>query len=291
LGKRRSNLSTFEDSDWEAWEEISKRQQIRNGIPSKLLVSVFATHKRLNENQSEAEPVSKRYFVDPRSESITGIDPNITAHDPLTTKTTDNSPNSEENVNLPNQHEQPQSAINTDVSHGPKFLKLDPQKQNMIKKIHQNLGHPDNRVLQMALRRYGWSESDAAACSDFSCSTCFEKQLPKVARPGTLSKPRDFNDHISFDGAEWKDPQGNVYHFYHFIDSATNYHVAIPYQQRSTEGLIEAFSNAWLRWAGPPKSIMFDSTTEANSDQFAKYLQDLAIQSYAIPVNAHLAAW
>lgn len=287
VGKRRSNLSTFEDSEWEAWEEISKRQQIRNGIPSKLLVSVFATHKRQGEDQSEVEPVSKKICVDPKNEDMSGVDPLTNINDPSITKATDITPNTREDSYLPNQSDQPQSAINTDVSHGPKFLKLDSQKQNMIRKIHQNLGHPDNRVLQMALRRYGWSESDAAACSDFSCSTCFEKQLPKVARPGTLSKPRDFNDHISFDGAEWKDPQGKMYHFYHFIDSATNYHVAVPYQQRSTEGLIEAFSNAWLRWAGPPKSIMFDSTTEANSDQFAKYLQDLAIQSYVIPVNAH----
>lgn len=138
---------------------------------------------------------------------------------------------------------------------GPKFLALDQHDQNMIKKIHQDLGHPDNRDLQLALKRYGWSDRTAAACTDFVCSTCMEQQLPKIARPGKLSQPRDFNDQISFDGAEWRDPKGEVYSFYHFIDSATNYHVAIPYQQRTTQDLIDAFTDAWLRWAGPSKSI------------------------------------
>lgn len=260
-------------------------------------MTVFATQKRQNENLSDEASSLKRSRTDPGLDRISEVGPGTTSLETSVSNPTTSNPHGntttepmDQNNPLPsldNTSVIPQSLPQPGVSHGPKFLKLDPQKQNMIKKIHQNLGHPDNRVLQIALRRYGWSEPDAAACSDFCCSTCFEKQLPKVARPGTLSKPRDFNDHISFDGAEWKDHTGKTYHFYHFIDSATNYHTAIPYQQRSTEGLIEAFSNAWLRWAGPPKSIMFDSTTEANSDQFAKFLQDLAIHSYVIPVDAH----
>ena len=78
-----------------------------------------------------------------------------------------------------------------------------------------------------------------------------------------------------------------MYGFYHFVDTATNFHVAIPYQQRTTEGLIEAFFNAWLRWAGPPKSMMFDSATEANSEMFSKFLQKHTIESYVIPTDAH----
>ena len=116
---------------------------------------------------------------------------------------------------------------------------------------------------------------------------CHEHQHPKVSRPGKLSEPRDFNDLVSFDGAEWTDPQGKQYSFFHFIDTATNYHIAIPYQQKTTESLIDAFSTAWLRWAGPPKLVMFDSATEANSEQFSRFLQEHAIGSYVIPTDAH----
>lgn len=172
------------------------------------------------------------------------------------------------------------------LSEGPRFKTLPPHTRQQIRKIYQNLGHPDVRVLQMALRRKGWSEEEVKASGDFVCPACVEQQLPKVARPSKLKVPADFNDHLTFDGAEWRDPQGKVYSFYHFVDTATNFHVAIPYQQRTTEGLIEFF-NAWLRWAGPPKSMMFDSATEANSEMFSKFLQKHTIESYVIPTDAH----
>eukprot|EP00435_Cladocopium_sp_Y103_P039315 s274_g10.t1 len=117
------------------------------------------------------------------------------------------------------------------------------------------------------------------------CPSPFVRRLVPFA--GLERSPSDFNDHISFDGAEWTDPQGKSYGFYHFIDTATNFQVAVPFRQRTTEGLIEAFSSAWLRWAGPPKSMMFDSATEANSEIFAQFLQQHAIQSYVIPTDAH----
>eukprot|EP00435_Cladocopium_sp_Y103_P071338 s690_g37.t1 len=231
FGKRRGDLQAFEDPDWEAWEEISKRQQIRSGTPSRLLVTVFASRKRLTESDEVIEPKRPRAHIeDPTSgefpQSPASI-PNVSdvrvsspvphpheQHDESTSETTANSPSPE---TIPRHQE-----------HGLKFRSLDMKTQNMIKKIHQNLGHPDNRVLQMALKRSGWSDRDVAACSDFVCSNCFEHQLPKIARPGRLAQPRDFNDHVSFDGAEWRDPQGKVYSFYHFIDSATNFHMAIP---------------------------------------------------------------
>jgi hypothetical protein len=37
-----------------------------------------------------------------------------------------------------------------------------------------------------------------------------------------------------------------IFRFFHFIDSATNFHVAIPYHQGTTEGLIGAFPTAWI---------------------------------------------
>lgn len=46
VGKRRSDLQAFEDESWEAWEELSKRQQLRKGTPSRLLVTIFASNKR-----------------------------------------------------------------------------------------------------------------------------------------------------------------------------------------------------------------------------------------------------
>jgi len=274
LGKRRSDLEVFTDEGWEEWEKLSHRQQIRASIPAKLMMTVFASNKRSAQESTEMpdakEPRVESESTDPRPES--NQEPDRSESQP---------PDSDTTVQTS------VTSSNQSISHGPLFQQLPTYTQNQIRKIHQNLGHPDTRILQMALRRNGWSESEIRGCADFVCPTCHEQQQPKLARPGKLKVPMDFNDHISFDGAEWKDNQGKTYGFYHFVDTATNYQVAIPYRQRTTEGLIEAFSNSWLRWAAPPKSMMFDSATEANSEMFSMFLQKHAIQSYVIPTDAH----
>ena len=286
FGKRRNDLQPFVDDQWEHWEQLSHRQQICAGVPSRILVSVFATNKRPGDSVPEMPPKRGKN----NEEGIEGVDSGpigIQNHNP-TKVDSDASPKSESR----HPREDPLSSMEAShpdslqkplelKSHGPKFLALPNDRQSQIKKIHQNLGHPDNRTLQMALKNQGWSDMEVKACTDFVCPVCYEKQRPKIARPGQLRSPKDFNDHVSFDAAEWQDNQGQKYGFYHFIDSATNFHIAVPYQQQTTEGLIDAFNMAWIRWAGPPKSVMFDSATEANSERFSKFLQEHGINSYS----------
>ena len=273
FGKRRTDLEVFEDSEWEAWEVLSNRQQIRSGTPSRLLVTMFATQKRGPENPAEGIAKTARTISQVPSNPEDLNDKSSTTPVPCTAES--------------NPIITPMTSESTTITHGPKFLKLDASTQNQIRKIHQNLGHPDNRVLQLALKRYGWPIESVQGCAEFQCPVCAESQKPKIARPGHLKDPKDFNDQVSFDGAEWQSPEGRKFPFYHFIDTATNYHIAVPYFQRTTEGLIEAFSHAWLRWAGPPKSLLFDSATEANSTEFARFLQEHSIESFVIPTEAH----
>ena len=220
FGRRRQDLQDVEDAEWELWESLSKRQHIRSGT--------------LSSASGWTESV-----------------PKLTLRRLLKNQVPDNIPS---NPNQLEHHIQDHSSQQIKCqSYGPRFPGLGNQTQLLIKKIHQNLGHPDNRVLQLAIRRAGWSERAISACSDFKCPTCVEHQLPKIARPGKHSGPKDFNDHVSFDGAEWRDPQGKTYPFFHFIDTATNFHVAIPYQQRSTEGLKEALPQHGLDGLDLPK--------------------------------------
>ena len=232
IGKRRSDLSPFCDDEWEHWEALSHRQQIRNGTPSKILITVFASSKR-SEQPEETVPTPM-----PAIKKVRFEEPDIDQEVPPTetdSRITD-TPNSKIEETPTTVKYNPKC-----YTHGPKFQALDPEIQNQIRKIHQNLGHPDNRVLQLALKRYGWTDADVRGCADFVCPACFEKKQPKVSRPSHLHEPRDFNDLVSFDGAEWTDPDGKTYSFFHFIDSATNFHTAIAYQQRTTESLIHSF--------------------------------------------------
>ena len=267
FGKKRDDLQPFSDDSWESWETLSRRQQTRAGVPARIMITVFASNKRIGESlESTSE---KRTRINEDLEPGPETERMMTPEDPGEAITETSIPN----VVI--------------KKSGPMFSSLSLPLQNQVKKIHQNLGHPDVRTLQLALKRYGWPEHQVRSCQDFVCPICVEQQQPKVARPAQLRQPRDFNDHVSFDAAEWEDRQGRKFGFYHFIDSATNFHVAIPYHQQTTESLIAAFNTAWIRWAGPPKSLMFDSATEANSEKFARFLQEMAVSSYVIPTDAH----
>ena len=171
--------------------------------------------------------------------------------------------------------------------HGPLFRALPSHVQSQIGRMHRNLGHPDVRQFQHALVRSGWAPNVCQAVTDFHCDVCYEKQLPKIARPAHLGTVREFNDLVQFDGVEWNDGQGNTFQFIHFIDTATNFQIAIPFFQQTTESFMECFRNAWLRWAGSPKEVMFDSATGFNSETFAKFLQENNIKSHVIPPDAH----
>ena len=171
--------------------------------------------------------------------------------------------------------------------HGPMFRALPDKLQHQISKIHKNLGHPGHAQLKAALPSEGWSDVVIRALADFSCDACKEQEAPKIARPAHLNPPRDFNDLASFDALEWKTPAGESYWCYHFIDSATNFHVATAYHQGTPQSLIKCFEEAWIRWAGPPKEVMFDSCGEANSQAFSEFFQEHDVRAYPIPSRAH----
>ena len=174
FGKRRSDLEVFSDNGWEEWEKLSHRQQIRASTQGKLMVTVFASNKRTAQSH-------------PAKESR--LEPSSLAEPHRTEATAETEqPGSPDTVPRENACP-PEPSTSQSISHGTLFKQLPNSHSNQIRKIHQNLGHPDMRILQVALRRNGWSEQDIRGCADFVCPTCYEQQQPKLARPGKLKAP------------------------------------------------------------------------------------------------------
>ena len=71
------------------------------------------------------------------------------------------------------------------------------------------------------------------------------------------------------------------------IDSASNFHIAVPYVDRTSSHIIDLLKNHWFRWAGAPKALMFDSAGESNSEEFSRFLAEYDIRSHVIPTEAH----
>ena len=276
FGKRRSDLTVYSDATWEHWEKLSKRQICRKGIPSRIHVTIFAQVR--NEAVTNYEPPARpKHAAEMTPDESHAKRAKTENHSEQESKQEMNTEVREET-----QVEKPKYQ-----GHGERFRQLPNSVQSQLLKIHKNLGHPDNSQLQQALRRSGWSDSVIQGVKDMVCETCYEAQQPKIARPAHLREVREFNDLVSFDGAEWTDESGVKRGFYHFVDHATNFQVAIPYYQQTGEKAVEAFQNAWVRWAGPPREVMFDSATSFNSEAFERYLQSQDIRSFVIPTDAH----
>ena len=112
------------------------------------------------------------------------------------------------------------------------------------------------------------------------CDVCLETQpKPKLANPGTIHGDMDFNDVIGADGAYWKSGLGHTYHFMHFIDESTLFHVG-QLSGRTTEEQIATFEQAWLQWAGPCTTLYLDPAGEYVSPKWNQYLQKENIRKH-----------
>ena len=149
FGKLRSDLSPFCEDAWEHWETLSHRQQQRDGTHARIMVTAFATLKRQNssESSSSSKRICDRINTDDSQmpNQVPAVIPNTTSNSTSITEPTQN-PQSELDKTL--------QKTTSFQDHGPLFKSLDTHVQSQVRKIHQNLGHPDPRVLMSALKRY-----------------------------------------------------------------------------------------------------------------------------------------
>ena len=272
MGCHRNESGTFSDNDWEDWSKITRKHAIRNCPPARLLISVFAKARIQTEPSVETHP-TKRKSLDGNDEPLGK------KHCPSETRVNCDEP-------------LPKTANETDSqhkcqTHGPLFSSLPHEIKSQILKIHKNLGHPDNRLLARVLKEQQWDSKIVDSITDMVCPSCFENQKPRLARPAHISQEREFNDLLMIDGIEWTNQEGIKHLFYHMIDAATNFHIAIPADCRSSSHVIELLKTHWITWAGAPRTLMSDSAGEFCSEEFGTFLQSLDIQSVIIPAEAH----
>eukprot|EP00438_Fugacium_kawagutii_P028405 Skav208339 [mRNA] locus=scaffold5193:38831:45910:+ [translate_table: standard] len=136
--------------------------------------------------------------------------------------------------------------------------KVNPTVASLLKRVHQNFGHPPNRELIRHLKIGGADASVIRAAEQMSCKTCEKSgrpQLQKVAHPVVAL---DFNevlaaDIVWYDTAESYNNAGlNV------VDLASTYQLIIPLRSTKAEDVGEALCSGWFRWAGIPKGMLVD---------------------------------
>ena len=266
----------------EEWTKLTMAQQRRKAIPSHIMIGIFGRNSlNMDETQPKSEsayqPVRAEMSAEPKGEeekSSSSIRKHPDAEHEMSGKSPEAGMPSAENPRAPIQAWSPATTVNS----GPKFLELNSKQQAMIRKMHNNLGHPVADRLAEHLQRLGFTQGMVEGARDYHCQSCAERVPPKLTTPGKLKEPREFNERISMDGFEWKGEKGQKYYVLHFFDEATHFHLGRRCI-RNGESTIKTFIETWTHWAGAPLEIQHDEAGEFVSQAWKDHLQQEGIRA------------
>ena len=295
---RRRFEDVVAEEQWEPWERLTARQMRRPCAPSRCGLTVFARSKF--ESEELKEPIKRKQSTDDSSRSSKSLrvqaseseyegTPEVPLESPPAgSKASAIQPQFEEQPT-----EMPQGeAIRHEVDlvsdkHGPRMLALRPDERNWILKVHKNMGHPSAAKLKAFCQQLGCQPEIVEALDDLRCSTCVETKSPELAKPSAIHPPLDFGDVVGMDGIKWTNRVGQQFFCYHFVDQGTTFHTAVSAPSHSTTDAIQALTQGWICWAGPPGTLVVDSGTEFGTEGFHGFLQEHDIRLRMIAPAAH----
>eukprot|EP00435_Cladocopium_sp_Y103_P069448 s1190_g33.t1 len=183
------------------WTTLTKAAQHGKAIPSHVLVCVFATRSPMRERINE--PI-------PESQDVEMSDP-----------TDPQEPAAEASARVDVPAWTPMAA----AVHGPKFLILNEHDRGIIKKLHNNLGHPTAEKLSKHLAETRAPQALIEGAKDYLCASCTERRPPALTTPGNLKDASEFNEKIHLDGFDWESKNGIKAYVLHILDDATRFHL------------------------------------------------------------------
>jgi hypothetical protein len=261
--------------EFEEWQRISKAKQTRKAVSARLSLSVFGKLGLMGVSEGEvgSNPEQDMEIDAPKSSQDGSLVPSSMA------LPTENRIQSVADAKAASCSPVPGWAPKIIPRHGPAFRALEPQQRADLARLHHNLGHPDPARLQRLLIDQGAENSVIQGALDMQCDVCLETQRkPKLPHPSAVHDDLDFNDVVGADGAHWKSKLGHTYHFMHFIDEGTLFHLGAP-SGRTVEEQIRVFEDVWLQWAGPCKTMYLDPAGEYVSPKWNDRLQQENIKS------------
>ena len=285
----------------EAWTQLSRLQQIRTTGPAKMSLSIFGRKDDINEPfgaifKETGQAEKKETGMSQQVPELTPMDdvehPAESQKGALNTVPTshllESKPMAVDQDGLSRSGEQTEGwAPRITPKSGPAFVSLGANERAELRRLHNNLGHPDPQKMAKFLTERGAKPEIIAGARDMCCDTCVETQSrPKKSQPGKIHDDRDFNDLVGADGAYWTNASGKTFHFMHFIDEATLYHVG-GLSARKVEDQIQTFLNIWVQWAGPCKTLYLDPAGEYVNETWAAMLQGEGIQVSMTAAESH----
>eukprot|EP00435_Cladocopium_sp_Y103_P016050 s2207_g4.t1 len=138
-----------------------------------------------------------------------------------------------------------------------------PTKEDLlpvIKKLHQNLGHPPNHDMVRILRHAQASSEAIEIARHFECEFCKSMAKPKVPLPAQPNRVHEFNHQIGIDVKNLKGwlPNQKIKAL-NIVDTASSFQRVIPFFQQETASVLrKLLADHWIAWTGAPKEIILD---------------------------------
>eukprot|EP00435_Cladocopium_sp_Y103_P032199 s207_g8.t1 len=130
----------------------------------------------------------------------------------------------------------------------------------VIKKLHQNLGHPPNTDMVRILRHAQASPEAIELARHFECDFCKSMAKPKVPLPAQPNRVHEFNHQIGIDVKNLRGwlPNQKVKAL-NIVDTASSFQRVIPFFQQETASVLrKLLADHWIAWTGAPKEIVLD---------------------------------
>lgn len=148
------------------------------------------------------------------------------------------------------------------------FLDVKDQKKlaTMIRRCHENLGHPSQARFISMLKAARANEKCIQIAKGLKCTTCEMVHGPKSHPVAKSQMSSRFNDLVCVDTFEVELPWRKV-KMLNIVDAATRYQMCVPlWKGIEVSKTRQAYRRFWKRWAGPPRRLISDGGGEFSLD-------------------------
>ena len=164
--------------------------------------------------------------------------------------------------------------------------KVSPEVASVLKKVHQNLGHPSNRDLVKHLRIAGADKNILQAAEQLVCRTCARSSKAPLHNISAPVAALDFNEAVTLDVIWLGTTDARNRPALNVVDLASTYQVVIPLDSTKSEAVSNAFVSGWIQWAGAPRFVLVDLDS-AFKDKFLTLMDERSIIVRAAAGQAH----
>eukprot|EP00435_Cladocopium_sp_Y103_P058196 s1061_g20.t1 len=158
-----------------------------------------------------------------------------------------------------------------------------------LSKLHKNLGHPSNENLVRILRHGQASDRAVELARTHSCDFCRANAKPHVPLPSQTSRATQFNQLVGIDVKYlpgWRVNQ--KIRAMNIVDQSSCYQQMVPFYESETSDLLRRiFTDYWVRWAGPPETVILDPAPTNLGEGLQGYLESQGTSVKIIAAEAH----